>query len=163
MDEQWKWIAGYEGIYEVSTEGRVRSNNYSPKKILSTYIDACSGKVCVGLVVDARTSCVFVDGLVARAFVPNPNRYLELEHIDGDKANSRADNLRWVPCGFNVRKRRENGIKSTNGNRYKHGSDVANSVLGMAISGMSIRGIAATARINRRTVKRILMRSKVSG
>ncbi len=39
---------------------------------------------------------VYVHELVAKAFVPNPNNYPYVEHIDGDRSNNRADNLRWT-------------------------------------------------------------------
>lgn len=50
-----------------------------------------------------------VHKLVARAFIPNPNGYTEVNHIDCDKTNNRADNLEWISHKENIRHAAESG------------------------------------------------------
>ena len=116
MEEIWKDIEGYEGIYQVSNLGRVRSLdrivpaacalskgnqvvNYLRKgKILTDYWSgpkSCRYK-SVALSKDDKPKNFRVHRLVARAFVQNPNNKPEVNHIDEDKSNNRADNLEWV-------------------------------------------------------------------
>lgn len=54
------------------------------------------------------SKCVLIHRLVATAFVPNPNGYEEIDHIDGNKQNNHADNLEWVTRKENMRRAREN-------------------------------------------------------
>ena len=101
----WKPVAGYEDRYMVSNDGRVKS--------LDIYVKARFGKrlskgrikpqcnnnrgySCVGLCRDNRTHTHLVHRLVAEAFVPNTDNKPQVNHIDGDRTNNRADNLEWV-------------------------------------------------------------------
>ena len=116
MVETWKDIPGYEGWYQVSNLGNVRSvdrmieqwsryghtitRNLKGKMITST--DNGNGYKIVGLkknqVVDSR----YVHRLVAEAFIPNPDGKLEINHKDFNKANNSVDNLEWVTRVENV-------------------------------------------------------------
>ena len=116
MEEIWKDIEGYEGIYQVSNLGRVRSLdrlvpavcalskgnqvvNYLRKgKILADYWAGPKGSEykCVMLSKHDKPKNSRVHRLVACAFVQNPNNLPEVNHIDEDKSNNRADNLEWV-------------------------------------------------------------------
>lgn len=102
----WRPVANFEGRYEVSNEGKVRSvdiylNGRGGKKRL------CKGKikplhrnnrgyVVVNLCKDGKTSSLLVHRLVAEAFVPNTRNKPQVNHIDGNITNNRADNLEWV-------------------------------------------------------------------
>ena len=90
--ELWKDIQGYEGLYMVSNQGRVKSirGNRVLKKRL-TY----DGYVKVTLTVDYKAVDKRVHRLVAEAFVPNPNELETINHIDGNKENNDASNLEW--------------------------------------------------------------------
>ena len=90
--ELWKDIQGYEGLYMVSNQGRVKSirGNRVLKKRL-TY----DGYVKVTLTVDYKAVDKRVHRLVAEAFVPNPNKLETVNHIDGNKENNDARNLEW--------------------------------------------------------------------
>lgn len=111
--ELWKPIEGFEDRYEVSNLGRVKSlafdywmqpigrrGHYRHKKecILKNTKQCIDGQVycVVSLSAGQKQYTRFtVANLVAQHFVPNPNNWYFVEHIDGDYDNNRADNLRW--------------------------------------------------------------------
>ena len=93
MEEVWKDIRGYEGLYQVSNVGRVKrvKTGRILKGIFSGY-----GYVQVDLSKEGCTSKKLIHRLVAQAFIPNVDNKLEVNHINEDKTNNRVDNLEWV-------------------------------------------------------------------
>lgn len=96
MEELWKDIPGYEGLYQVSNLGRVKS----PKGI-KTQSDNGRGYQKVQLYKNNKCKNEYVHRLVALAFVPNPNGLPQVNHKDEDKANNFADNLEWCDNDYN--------------------------------------------------------------
>ena len=105
MEEIWKDVAGYEGYYQVSNLGRVRSldriasNGRKIKgKILSTKVNTPPYYPRVSLSVNGKMKLVQVHRLVAQAFVynPDPEHKTQVGHKDESRTNNRADNLEWV-------------------------------------------------------------------
>ena len=103
--EIWKDVAGYEGYYQVSNLGRVRSldriasNGRKIKgKILSTKVNTPPYYPRVSLSVNGKMKLVQVHRLVAQAFVynPDPEHKTQVGHKDESRTNNRADNLEWV-------------------------------------------------------------------
>ena len=97
--EIWKEIDGERGYY-VSNMGRVKSTNYrrtGREEIMKQSENAIG---CGRLVVNIRGTPYAVRYLVAVAFVPNPNKYRNVLHKDGDFRNVRADNLEWYCNNF---------------------------------------------------------------
>lgn len=94
MEEVWKDVVGYEGFYQVSNLGRVR--NTKNKYILSQYI-ANNGYMSLrfGKCDKTKKMLMLVHRLVAEAFVPNPNNFLCVGHIDENRLNNCANNLKW--------------------------------------------------------------------
>ena len=94
--EEWKEIADFEGLYLISSFGRVKSiiNN----KILTPYIVRANGLV-VGLMRNGKVEKRQVSRLVAAAFIPNPDNKPCVDHIDGVRFHNFVDNLRW--CSIN--------------------------------------------------------------
>ena len=94
--EEWKEIADFEGLYLISSFGRVKSiiNN----KILTPCIVRANGLV-VGLMKNGKVEKRQVGRLVAAAFIPNPDDKPCVDHIDGVRFHNFVENLRW--CSIN--------------------------------------------------------------
>lgn len=102
--ELWKDIKGYEGLYQVSNEGRVKSLNYKrtgkektlcPKKHNKGYLQ-------IQLMNGDRNKTYTIHRLVAEAFIENPNNYPCVNHKDEDKQNNNVDNLEWCTQKYNM-------------------------------------------------------------
>lgn len=110
IQEQWKPIEGYDGDYLVSNLGRVRSLKCHKDRIMPLTKQR-KGYYYVSLYRHNQSKCCRVHRLVALAFVPNPYNLQEINHIDGDKANNRADNLEWSTRSHNVKHSFDTGLK----------------------------------------------------
>jgi hypothetical protein len=108
MMEEWRWVSGYEGIYEVSTEGRVRSHHKSPR-ILKP--NTTSNYASVTLYRPGRIQTWRVHRLVLETFVGPPPEGTEGCHNNGDKWDNRVENLRWDTHTANQREMyRDHGV-----------------------------------------------------
>ena len=104
MEEIWKDIEGYEGLYQVSTKSRVRGlpittkfgnrEKHHPIRVLSPGLGK-RGYYVVSLSKNGKAKTFTVHQLVAKAFIPNPNGYKFIDHIDTNKLNNSLNNLRW--------------------------------------------------------------------
>lgn len=111
MREVWKDIKGYEGLYQISNYGRVKSFNCevncypNAKRIIKGRIRKApidkDGYYRIGLSKDHKQKHYYVHRLVAEAFLPNPNNYKSINHKDENKKNNRADNLEWCTIRYN--------------------------------------------------------------
>ena len=103
MNEEWRDIKGYEGKYQVSSLGRVKSlgNNKSKKeKILKPGKNKLD-YLYVILCKNGESKGFLVHRLVAEAFVNNPNEYKCVNHKDENKTNNCVDNLEWCTHKYN--------------------------------------------------------------
>ena len=94
--EIWKPVVGYEGMYEVSSYGRVKS--FKPRsngKILKGKIDK-GGYLLVILCKDKKQTTYKVHRLVAEHFIPNPQNKPCIDHINTVRTDNRVENLRWA-------------------------------------------------------------------
>lgn len=103
--EEWRDVNGYEGIYQVSNTGRVRSLNFNHKGIIRELKQSwdARGYRLVGLTKNNRCATKRVHRLVAETFVPNPNGLPCVNHIDENKENNNATNLEWCDVVYNNR------------------------------------------------------------
>jgi hypothetical protein len=112
MTEIWKSIQGYEGLYEVSNFGNVRSldrvirskhNGTTLRKgrILTPFYEEKKGYYQVSLSKNGKNKKHRVHRLVASAFLENPLDYTDVNHKDEDKTNNNVDNLEWCTRKYN--------------------------------------------------------------
>jgi hypothetical protein len=106
QNEQWKDIPGYEGLYQVSNLGRVKSYYNNREKLLGEYHNQ-NGYRKVGLSMNGKRKWVLVQTLVATSFLPNPNNLPEIDHINEIRNDNRAENLRWCTRLFNAYRTRK--------------------------------------------------------
>jgi len=95
-NEIWRPVLGYEGLYEVSSFGRVRRGN----RLLKTQ-DYPNGYLYVSLCKDGARKNRMIHRLVAEAFLPNPNNYPQVNHKDETITNNFLDNLEWCTGKYN--------------------------------------------------------------
>lgn len=103
--EIWKDVVGYEGHYQVSNLGRIRSLFFNKSArddpyIMNPHIQK-NGYVYVRLYKNKSYRSVRLHRIVATAFIPNPNNYPIINHIDEDKANNMVENLEWCTHKYN--------------------------------------------------------------
>ena len=93
MNEIWEPVKGYEGLYEVSNLGRVKSLNYKrtkQEKILKPNITKANYQQ-VHLCKDKKIKILYIHRLVAETFIPNPNNYPCVNHKDENSIKPRFD------------------------------------------------------------------------
>ena len=106
-EEIWRPVMGYEGFYEVSNQGRVRSvdrydnNNHFRKGELMNLFYGC-GYLRVIFSKNGIVKKHLVHRLVAQAFIPNPLSLPQVNHIDENKSNNNVDNLEWCTAKYNI-------------------------------------------------------------
>lgn len=111
--EEWRDIAGYEGIYQASSLGRIRSLDrlvgcgggfkLHRGRVRRLGDNKGTGYLGITLSVDGKSRSRDVHRVIAETFIPNPNGLPCVDHIDADRHNNRVDNLRWVTQRENVR------------------------------------------------------------
>lgn len=98
MKEILKDIEGYEGLYQISNLGNVKS--LISNKILKPKKDK-DGYLMVNLYKQGKVKTYKIHRLVTQAFIENPNNYLEVNHRDEDKTNNYVTNLEWCTREYN--------------------------------------------------------------
>lgn len=119
MEEIWKDIKGYEGLYQVSNMGRVRS--LTRNIILKSKIER-NGYERVKLSVNNIPKNYYIHRMVANAFIPNPDNLPQVNHKDENKLNNCVGNLEWCDSKYNINygtgnKKRQ--LSNTNGKLSK--------------------------------------------
>lgn len=115
-DEEWRDVVGYEGIYMVSSFGRVVSlqrevrNGISSKKVIPfsfkkpTVFSTTENykRHIITLCKDRKKKTLLLHRIVSDAFINNPNNYPEIDHIDGNPLNNMVSNLRRCDRKMNM-------------------------------------------------------------
>lgn len=132
--EEWKDIEGYEGLYQVSSFGRIKSLNYNntkQEKILQLLNNKGYNSICLSKHNIRKT--YKVHRLVAEAFIPNSDNKPCIDHINTDKTDNRVENLRWCTHTENM----NNPFTKEKYNGSNH--HLSKSVLQFSINGDFIR------------------------
>lgn len=97
--EIWKDIDGYEGMYQVSNVGNVRSLNYRGTGKIKNLVPKVNN--CGRLWVELKGKPLLIHRLVAKAFIPNEHKYPEINHKDENPKNNVVENLEWCTGEYN--------------------------------------------------------------
>tara|TARA_R100001440_G_scaffold75332_1_gene102301 strand:+ start:703 stop:1218 length:516 start_codon:yes stop_codon:yes gene_type:complete len=102
MKEEWKDVIGYEGHYRISNQGRVMSLKYGKTRIMKLCFQR-DGYLQIVLSKSKRNKNFIVARLVAQHFLPDWDKSLQVDHINGVKTENHVDNLRMVTNAQNCR------------------------------------------------------------
>ena len=127
-NEIWVPIFGYEGLYEISNYGRVKSlkrfnpksgkgGRWYPERMISIRSDK-DGYLIANLCKDGKNKLCKVHRLVLSSF-EKQDLNLQVNHIDGNKQNNRLDNLEWVTCSENIKHAWRIGLNNQDGSRNR--------------------------------------------
>jgi hypothetical protein len=168
MEEIWKEIKGYEGLYQVSNLGRVKSLSkvkelyngglYNTKdKILTPRIS--NGYISVSLHKHNKGITKLIHRLVAEAFIPNPEGKPQVNHIDGNKTNNILSNLEWNTRSENIQHAFNTSLKiSQKGEVHGAAKLIEQDILIIRSSNLSSKELAITYRVSHSLINKIKSR-----
>jgi hypothetical protein len=134
MQEIWKEVHGYEGIYEVSNIGNIRSLKFNKIKDIRPGLNT-SGYFIVALCKNNNQITKKLHRLIAKSFIDNPENKPCINHKDGNKINNNISNLEW--CTFSENNQHAYDIGLKKGTTYLKGKFGKDHHLSMAIIQLS--------------------------
>ena len=147
MEEIWKDIPGYEGLYQVSNFGNIKSLNWKNMgKAKNMYLKPhCHGYLQIELFNNGVKKTYMVHRLVAQSFIDNPGGYPFVNHKDENKTNNCAWNLEWCTASYNTLyslnlhpERKAKGGGSRKGCRYK-GANAGKRIVQFTVDGEFVK------------------------
>lgn len=160
MEEIWKDIQGYEGIYQVSNLGNVKSLNYRNRGYAQNLVPKTNnkGRLWVELAKNRIKKPFQISRLVAETFVENPEKLPIVNHKDENPKNNRVDNLEWCTLSYNVRysikrhpERTRKGIQTGKRNCIRNGKLTNLRVYQLTLEGEIVREWDNSTQIKRET------------
>ena len=103
--EEWKNIEQLNGLYQISSKGNIKHKS----KLLKPHKDK-NGYLIITLYFNKKFITFKIHRLVAEAFISNPNKLPQVNHIDGNKQNNNIENLEWCTCKENMKHAYTNGL-----------------------------------------------------
>ena len=145
--EEWRDVVGYEGYYQVSNFGRVKSLQRDTVKILKSK-PAIGGYLRVVLCKNETKKNRPINILVAQAFIPNHENKKQVNHLDGDKKNNCMDNLAWATPAENIAHAFDMGLRKSGCEHHmaKFTADQVREIRRDCVPGDPERGFKAFAR-----------------
>lgn len=148
--EVWKDIKDYEGFYQVSNKGRIRSldrpvlqRNSSiqiKKGLVLKLAKNHKGYPMVSLSKNNKKDFKSVHRLVALTFIENPDKKEQVNHIDGNKENNCLSNLEWVTASENIRHAINNGLMTINKENLEKATKKANKINQKRVNQYNLKG-----------------------
>lgn len=164
--EKWRDIPGYEGFYQASNAGRIRSLSRHVRT-KGGALRLSRGRVLAGcgprydlvrLSVDGKQRTGLVHRLVCAAFHGRPPLEMHAAHIDGNAKNNRADNLRWATAKENCADRATHGtqVRGARVNTAKLSEDDVLAIRMRLRCGATTKALAVEYRVHRSNIQQIM-------
>lgn len=133
LENEWFPIPGYEGFYEIARDGRVRSltrpvlGRWGKPRVISGVelkpLKGRSGYPQFTLTKDNKPKTITLHRLMALTFLPNPEGYPLVRHLNDDPLDNRVENLAWGTASENSFDSYKNGKRPSYGTHCKHGHE----------------------------------------
>lgn len=162
MAEEWRDIAGYEGLYQISNLGNVKSlirwkgTHYLPTEKSLQKTKTTTGYWKVELTKDKVKKSLRVHRLVAIAFIPNNEGKPHVNHRDGNPLNNNVDNLEWCTQKENVAHALKTGLKKS----FEINPELLEEMY--VVNRMTADSIAETVGTNRGTIYQLLKKNGIA-
>ena len=108
--EIWKDIEGFEGIYQISNKGNLKSFKKNKNGRILKNKNKKGWYLNIILTNKKKKKSIKIHKLVALAFIPNPNNYPVINHINGNKQDNRVENLEWCTQKQNIIHAKQKGL-----------------------------------------------------